>query len=124
MNELKQIQKNFCSQAMVFAIGAAILFLLAGAKPISKGLILGTLFSIINFVLMARGLPSHLNKSRGKTFLACLGSIWLRYALLALPLIFAAKIQALDFFATAVGIMMVQLVILAHHVGKMVTGMR
>ncbi len=124
MNEVRQIQKDYCSQAMLLAIGTALFFLAMGARSISKGLILGTLFSIINFILMARGLPLQLNKSRGKTFLACLGSIWVRYILLALPLIVAAKFQVINFFATAVGILMVQLVILGHHLSRMVTFMR
>jgi hypothetical protein len=121
MNEVRHIQKNYCSQAMLFAISVAAIFLIIGAKPISKGLILGTLFSIINFILMAQGLPLQLNKPRGKTFLTCLGSIWMRYILLALPLIIAAKLQIFDFFATAAGILMVQFVIIAHHVGRMIT---
>ena len=62
MNEVRQIQKEYCSQAMLLAIGVSLIFLLAGAKPISKGLILGTLFSILNFILIAHGLPFHLNK--------------------------------------------------------------
>jgi hypothetical protein len=119
MNEVKQIQKEYCSQAMVLAIGSALLFLVLGDKPISKGLILGTLFSIINFILIAQGLPMQLGKGRAKTFLVCMGSIWIRYALLAIPLILAAKFQMFNFFAAAVGILMVQVVILGHHLLRM-----
>ena len=108
----------------MLAIVAGMAFLVYGAKPISKGLILGTLFSILNFILIGYGLPFQLNKGRYKTFLACMGSIWLRYALLALPLIIAAKFEAFNFFAAAVGILMVQLVILGHHLGRMVLPMR
>jgi len=124
MNELRQVQKQYCSQAMMLAIVAGLAFLVLGAKPISKGLILGTLFSIVNFILIGYGLPFQLNKGRYKTFLACLGSIWLRYALLAVPLILAAKLEMFNFFAAAVGILMVQLVILGHHLGRMVLSMR
>ena len=124
MDEVRQAQKDYCSQAMLLAIGAALVFLLIGAKPISKGLILGTLFSILNFILIGYGLPFQLNKGRYKTFLACMGSIWLRYALLAVPLVLAAKLEMFNFFAAAVGILMVQLVILGHHLGRMVLSMR
>lgn len=108
----------------MLAIVAALVFLAIGAKPISKGLILGTLFSILNFILIAQGLPFQLNKGRYRTFLVCLGSIWLRYTLLAVPLILASKLDSFDFFATAAGILMIQVVILGHHFGRMVLLMR
>jgi hypothetical protein len=124
MNEVRQAQKEYCSQAMMLAIGAALIFLFAGAKPISKGLILGTLFSILNFVLIAQSLPSHLEKERGKTFFVCLGSVWLRYAVLAVPLIVAAKSESFNFIAAAVGILMVQVVILGRQLVGKVLSMR
>jgi ATP synthase I chain len=124
MNEVRQIQTEYCSQAMSLAIGAALVFILLGAKSISKGLILGTLFSILNFILIAQGLPFQLGKGRAKTVVSCLTSIWVRYALLAVPLIIAAKFQMFNFFAAAVGILMVQVVILGHHLIRMVSPMR
>ena len=124
MDELKEIQKKYCSQAIFLAIGAALVFILIGAIPIAKGLLLGTLFSIVNFVLMAQTLPLQLNKERGKTFLVCLGSIWLRYALLALPLIVGAKFEMFNFFAVAAGIFMVQLVILGYHGRRILSALR
>jgi hypothetical protein len=124
MNELKQTQKEYCSQAMMLAIGAAVIFLIAGAKPISKGLILGTLFSILNFILIARSLPSQLDRGRGKTFLICLSSVWMRYAVLAVPLIVAAKLENFNFFAAAAGILMVQVVILGRQLVRKVFSMR
>jgi hypothetical protein len=124
MIELKQTQKEYCSQAMMLAIVAALIFLAAGAKPISKGLVLGTLFSILNFILIAQSLPSRLDKGRGKTFIICLGSVWLRYVVLAVPLIMAAKYEGFNFIAAAVGILMVQVVILGRQLGRMVFSMR
>ena len=121
-NELKQTQKEYCSQAMMLAIGAAMIFLVVGAKPISKGLILGTLFSILNFMLIAQSLPSRLEKGRGKAFFSCFSSVWLRYAILAVPLVVAAKVEGFNFFAAAAGVMMVQVVILGRQlVGKVFT---
>ena len=124
MNELKQTQKEYCSQAMMLAISAALIFLVAGAKPISKGLVLGTLFSILNFILIAQSLPSQLERGRGKTFLICLGSVWMRYAVLAVPLIVAAKFESFNFFAAAAGILMVQVVILGRQLVGKVFSMR
>jgi hypothetical protein len=124
MNELQQTQKEYCSQAMMLAIGAALIFLVAGAKPISKGLILGTLFSILNFILIAQSLPSRLDKGRSKTFFICLSSVWLRYAVLAVPLIVAAKLESFNFFAAAAGILMVQVVILGRQLVRKVFSIR
>jgi hypothetical protein len=124
MNELKQTQKEYCSQAMMLAIGAAMIFLVMGAKPISKGLVLGTIFSIFNFILIAYSLPSRLDKGRGKAFFACLSSVWLRYAMLAVPLVVAAKVEGFNFFAAAVGVLMVQMVILGRHLVSKVIVMR
>jgi hypothetical protein len=124
MNDLKQTQKEYCSQAMMLAIGAAMIFLVAGAKPISKGLILGTLFSILNFILIAQSLPSQLDRGRGKTFLICLSSVWMRYAVLAVPLIVAAKLESFNFFAAAAGILMVQVVIIGRQLVGKVFSMR
>jgi len=109
---------------MLLAIGTALIFLAVGAKPISKGLIIGTLFSILNFILIGQGLHFQLYKGRYKTFLVCMGSIWLRYALLAIPLVMAIKFEMFNFFATAVGIFMVQLIILGHHLGGMLLPLR
>jgi hypothetical protein len=124
MIELKQIQKEYCSQAMMLAIVAALIFLAAGAKPIAKGLVLGTLFSILNFILIAQSLPSRLDKGRGKTFFICLGSVWMRYVVLAVPLIVASKYEEFNFIAAAAGILMVQVVILGRQLGRMVFSMR
>ncbi|MCP3874758.1 MAG: hypothetical protein GY699_16600, partial [Desulfobacteraceae bacterium] len=71
MTQAKQIQKEYCSQAMLLAISIALIFLMLGAKPIAKGLILGTLFSIVNFMLIAQAMVMQLNKNRGKTIMVC-----------------------------------------------------
>ena len=123
-NELKQTQKEYCTQAMILAIGAAMIFLVAGAKPISKGLILGTLFSILNFVLIAQSLPSRLDRGRGKAFFVSLNSVWLRHAMLAVPLIVAAKVEGFNFYAAVAGILMVQVVILGRQLVGKVLAMR
>jgi hypothetical protein len=105
---------------MTLAILLALVFFAVGAAAVAKGLLLGTLFSILNFVLMGQALLQHMNKARTKRFMLCLGSIWLRYALLAVPLTIAAKSAMFDFFAAAAGILMVQGVILLHHCGKLI----
>ena len=72
---------------MVVAIVVAFVLILAGLKPAGKGLVLGTIFSVINFVLIGQTLPLKLSQTKRKTFVISLGSIFFRYALLATPLI-------------------------------------
>ena len=46
MDPVRQTQKKYCSRAMTLAILISLGFILAGYKPIGKGLVLGTFFSI------------------------------------------------------------------------------
>ena len=106
---------------MVVAIIAGFILILAGLKPVGKGLVLGSIFSVINFVLIGQTLPMRLSQTRRKTFLLSLGSIVFRYALLAVPLIVAVKFEQFDLPAAIFGIFMIQLVILADYLLKLVT---
>ena len=112
MEPVKQAQKKYGSHAMVVAIVAGFIFILAGHRPIGKGLVLGTIFSVINFILIGQSLPSRLSQSKRKAFALSLGWIVFRFALLALPLIVAVKYKQFNLPATIGGIFMIQLVIL------------
>jgi len=116
MKTLRQIQKKYCTRTISTAIFAGFFFILAGQKPIGKGLILGTVFSIINFILMGEMLPLKLGKTKGKTYVFSFGSIFFRYFILAVPLIMAIKLEQYNLFAVIIGIFFVQLFILADHV--------
>ena len=121
MEPVKQAQKKYGSRAMVIAIVAGFIFILAGYKPVGKGLVLGTIFSVINFVLIGQTLPLRLSQSKRKTFVLSLGSIVFRFALLALPLILAVAYQQFNLPATIGGIFMIQLVILADYLVSLIT---
>jgi len=121
MESASQTQKKYGSRAMVVAIIAAFVLILVGLKPVGKGLVLGTIFSVINFVLMGQTLPLRLSQTKRKTFFLSLGSIFFRYALLAVPLILAIKFEQFDLPAAIFGIFMIQLVILADYLLKFVT---
>jgi hypothetical protein len=112
---LRQVQKKYCSRALLVAVVVGLTFILAGYKPIGKGLVLGALFSIVNFVLMGETLPLKIGMSKRKASLLSFISICFRYALLAVPLIAAVKMPQFDLTASVIGIFMVQLMILADH---------
>lgn len=116
MNPVRQTQKKYASRAMTAAIVIGLVFILAGQKPLGKGFVLGTVFSVINFILMGEILPMKMSKSRGKTFFFSLFSMVFRYALMAVPLIVAMKFEQFNVVAAIVGIFMIQMVILGDHV--------
>jgi len=112
----REALKRYCSRAMAAAIliGAALIF---GGQPAwGKGLIAGTLFSILNFILMAEALPHHIGKSQRRATVFSLGSILLRYSLMAVPMILALVYHLFHPAAAAIGLFFVQLVILTEHV--------
>ena len=121
MESVRQTQKKYGSRAMIIAIIAGFFLILAGQKAIGKGLILGTVFSVINFVMIGQTLPLRLSQTKRKTFLFSLGSIAFRYTLLAVPLILAIKFDQFDLPAAICGIFMIQLVILADYLLNIVT---
>ena len=51
---------------MIAAIIIGLVFIIAGQKPLGKGLILGTIFSVINFILIGETLPLRIGKTKGK----------------------------------------------------------
>jgi len=115
MEQIRQTQKKYCSRAIIIAIIAGFCFILAGYRPIGKGLVFGTLFSIFNFILIGETIPMRINKTRNMTLLVALGSIFFRYVLMAIPLVLAIKLDQFNLFAAIAGLFMVQAVILGDH---------
>jgi len=124
MESIRETQKKYCTGAIIVAIFIGLFFILAGQKPVGKGLILGTIFSIINFIIMGETLPLRIGKSNNKTFFFSLGSIFFRYILLAVPMIIAVKFEQYNFISVILGIFMIQFFILADHFVSLITATR
>jgi len=124
MENLKQTQKKYAIKTFTLAIVIALFFILMGQKPVAKGFIMGTVFSVINFILMGKTITLKFGRSKRKTFSISMGSIILRYLLLAIPLIAALKFEQLNLVATILGIFMIQLVILAEHLLTLIPSWR
>jgi hypothetical protein len=124
MESVKQTQKKYGSRAIWIAIAIGLCFVLAGQKDVGKGLVLGTVFSVINFVLMGQTLPLRIGKSKRKTFLLSLVSIFCRYILLAVPVFVAVKFTDFNLVAAILGLFMIQIVILADHIFKLFSSKR
>ena len=112
IDSLKATQKRYGFRALALAIGLALILLAAGYKPIAKGLLLGTLFSVVNFVLMGQLLPLRFGQSRRKAFTFSLLSIAVRYFFMAVPVVMAIRMTHFHLAATIVGLFAVQVVIL------------
>jgi hypothetical protein len=105
-------QKKYGSRALLLSIGLGLLFLAMGHKSICRGLVLGGVFSAVNFALMGQLLSYRISYNRRTSALRSFIALALRFALLAVPLIFAVRSVRFDFAATVVGIFTVQLVIM------------
>ena len=108
--EVNQVQRRICSWASIIAIVVAVFFVVFQEKAIARGILMGTLFSVINFMLLGRSIPLALGQKRTKAGVIGLVSILGRYTLLAIPMVIAIKSTSIDFVAVAVGIFAIQIV--------------
>ena len=108
---LRQPLKLYASISLTLALLAGGLLVLSGHIALGKGLILGALFSILNFGLMAIALPLRIGHGRGASTLISLASIAVRYTLMAVPLVIAINYSQFSISSTVIGLFMVQLAI-------------
>ncbi len=94
----------------------ASIFILLNANAVAKGLLLGTLFSIANFLLLSMSIPMTLGKARVRAGLIALGSLLLRYGLLSIPMIVGLKYAAFSFVAVVAGIFSIQIITMFEYV--------
>ncbi|MFP4572307.1 MAG: ATP synthase subunit I [Desulfobacterales bacterium] len=111
--QIRKAEKKYCSAAIMIAVCAAIVLIAAGMKPAGKGLILGTIFSIINFIVMGETLPAKIAGTRRRASVLSWLLLLARYAILAIPLVISVKLDNLDVITTIIGLFMIQIVILA-----------
>ncbi|MFP4194887.1 MAG: ATP synthase subunit I [Desulfosalsimonas sp.] len=111
--QIRKTEKKYSSAAIMLAVCVAVILIAAGMKPAGKGLILGTLFSIINFVVMGETLPGKIAGTRTRASIYSGMLLLLRYGLLAVPLILAIKLEAINLAATVAGLFMIQIMIVA-----------
>jgi hypothetical protein len=115
-SEIIQFQWKICSWAMTSALVISFLFLFFNEKAIAKGLLLGTVFSIINFIILGKFIPLTIRRSRTKAGFLGLISILIRLIILAVPMIIAIKSASFEFIAVVAGIFSVQMVTFLQYV--------
>lgn len=115
LNPISEAQKRYCSRALMTAVIIGALLIGLGYVSLGKGLILGTLFSIINFILMGSVMPLKVGQNRGKAVLIALGSMAGRMVLLAAPILAALKMETFHLVSTMIGIFSIQIMIMTDY---------
>ncbi len=112
MESIRATQKKYGSRAMFAAIVIAMILIVIGEKAAGKGLVLGALFSVINFVLMGQSIYRFAGHSQRTSTFRALFSIAMRYVILAMPLIAAIKFEQLSIVTVIIGLFAIQVMIL------------
>ena len=109
-----KFQNSIIRQTLWLTILVSLIALVLGHKTVTKGVILGGLFSVIDFKLMAASLPRALKSaSRAKLTLNRLG----RLLIMAIPLVLAFKFpNYINFIAAAIGLFFVKITIFLRYV--------
>jgi len=100
------------------AVGLSLGLYLLGYSEVGKGLVLGAVFSVLNFALMAQCLPLQvgLGAHRRKATFVALASVLLRFVLMAVPLGIGLRSDRFSFWAVVVGLFSIPLGIVAERV--------
>ncbi len=118
--EIRQTEKKYASIAISIAIFVGLALILLSFKALGKGLILGTLFSVFNFIIAGETLPMRLGITRNRAILISGGSILMRYVLLAIPLIMSIKMPQYNLATTVIGLFMIQGLILVEQMSRVI----
>ena len=120
METVRETERWYGAAALSIAVTVAIVCFLLGFKPAGKGLILGSLFSIANFTLIGETLPMRIGLSRKKVTVLAFLMILFRYALLAVPIATAIRLDQIQLAAVIAGLFIVQMVIMAEHLFRLI----
>lgn len=112
---LKQVQQRYVVMVLLIAVTVAALLMAGGYRSLGKGLVLGVIFSAMNFTLMALLLPYQFSPQRRKNTFVSLGSIVLRYGVMAIPLVICLNSAQFALSTVVIGLFGIQLVILGDH---------
>jgi len=109
MEQLGSFKKTIVFQILVTAVlvSAAAVFL--GFVSVAKGFALGSIFSLVNFLIMVQQAPKRLGKKTGRAGWENFMGLLLRMIILGLPLFLAIRFPAFNLIATVVGIFNLQL---------------
>jgi hypothetical protein len=122
MESIRYLQRRYCGGAFTLAVILSVGSYLAGWPAVTRGLIVGSLFSALNFTLLGKTMTRKLtNQRRGETLLTIAAQL-IRYLLWAVPVIIAVKLPPVDLPATIAGLFMVPICIVTDSVFSLIRG--
>jgi len=110
----KELRERLCSITLFMGALVSVSALSLGSVSVAKGFMLGTCFSVINFILLSASMPFSLGKDRKTASAVYFGSIFIRYGILAIPIAIAIKSEQFDLVSTICGIFSIQIVLVLH----------
>jgi len=122
MEAIKHLQRRYCGGALAAAILIGLGVYLAGWPALTRGLVLGSLFSALNFALLGHTVTQKLTREQRPGTLLALAAQLGRYLLWAVPVVIAVKLPAVDLPATVAGVFMVPVCIVLDSLFNLVRG--
>lgn len=112
MEAIDTLRRRYGGGALAAAAALGILAYLGGWPAVARGLVLGSLFSALNFHLLGKTLAKNMATTQGRAMRVLRIARAGRILLLGVPLVLAVKLPALDLPATVAGLFMVPMAIL------------
>jgi hypothetical protein len=122
MEAIKQSQRRYCGSALTAAILIGLGVYLAGWPAVTRGILLGSLFSCLNFALLGQSLARKLTGSHRRGTLLTVAAQLGRYLLWGVPVVVAVKWPGIDLPSTIAGLFMVPACIVLDSVFNFVRG--
>lgn len=122
MEAIRHFQRRYCGGALAAAVILGLGGYLAGWPSITRGLVLGSIFSAINFLLLANTLTRKLIGRHRRTTLLVITVRLSRYLLWAIPVVVAVNLPAVDLPAAIAGLFMVPICIMMDTLFNLVRG--
>ena len=122
MEAIRHLQKRYCGGALSLAIVVSLATYLAGWPGVTRGLLLGALFSALNFALLGQTMTQKLTGVHRRNTVIALGAQLGRYLLWGVPVVVAVKLPPVDLPATIAGLFMVPIFIIADSVFNLFRG--
>ena len=122
MEAIRHLQKRYCGGALSLAIVVSLATYLAGWPGVTRGLLLGALFSALNFALLGQTMTQKLSGAHRRNTVIALGAQLGRYLLWGVPVVVAVKLPSVDLPATIAGLFTVPIFIIADSVFNLFRG--
>ena len=109
MNQLVTFRKIIAYQILITAGLVGGICLLLGYEAAAKGFVLGSVFSLFNFLIMFRHAPNLLGKDRKAATASSGLNLVIRLALLAVPIYIGIRWSEFDLIWTLIGVFNLQI---------------